>query len=149
MGALNLGRILGPMPTKTAAEKLLIKPDTSVWVSHPEHRALLGPLPDGVTLADAPADATTAVLFAGDAEDLDDVLTEHAAELARPAYVWFAYPKGGRSDLNRDSLWPIVAERTGMRPITQIALDDTWSALRFRALNPGEEPFTGGRPRRR
>ena len=89
------------------------------------------------------------MLFAGDAEDLDDVLTAHAAELGHPAYVWFAYPKGGRSDLNRDSLWPLVAERTGMRPITQIALDDTWSALRFRPLNADEEPFTGGRPRRR
>jgi len=137
------------MASKTAAEKLLIKPDTSLWVSHPEHRSLLGPLPDGVTAARGPADATTAVLFAGDAEDLDDVLTAHSADLGHPAYVWFAYPKGGRSDLNRDSLWPIVTERTGMRPITQIALDETWSALRFRPLNPGEEPFTGGRPRRR
>jgi hypothetical protein len=137
------------MASKTAAEKLLIKPRTSVWVSHAEHRALLGPLPDGVTAADGPADATTAVLFAGDAEDLDDVLTAHAADLDQPAYVWFAYPKGGRSDLNRDSLWPIVADRTGMRPITQIALDDTWSALRFRPLKSAEEPFSGGRPRRR
>jgi lysophospholipase L1-like esterase len=34
-----------------------------------------------------------------------------------------------------------------MRPITQIALDETWSALRFRPLAPGEAPFTGGRPR--
>jgi hypothetical protein len=51
-------------------------------------------------------------------------------------------PKGGRSDINRDSLWPIVADRIGMRPITQIALDETWSALRFRSLRPDEAPFT-------
>jgi hypothetical protein len=31
-----------------------------------------------------------------------------------------------------------------MRPIAQIAVDDVWSALRFRALEDGEPPFTGG-----
>jgi hypothetical protein len=55
-----------------------------------------------------------------------------------------AYPKGGRADINRDSLWPILAE-DGFRPVSQVALDDTWSALRFRPLKAGEAPFTGGR----
>ena len=32
------------------------------------------------------------------------------------AYVWIAYPKGGRADINRDSLWPIVAEHTRHAP---------------------------------
>jgi hypothetical protein len=32
-----------------------------------------------------------------------------------------------------------------MRPNSQVALDDIWSALRFRPLQPGEEPFTGGK----
>ena len=59
-------------------------------------------------------------------------------------HVWIAYPKGGKSDINRDSLWPIVRDATGMRPITQVALDVTWSALRFRPLKPGEEPFAPG-----
>ena len=137
------------MASKTTADKLLIKPGTSVWISDPERRRLLEPLPAGAGWADGPADATSAVLVARDAAALNDLLAEHAADLAHPTYVWFAYPKGGRSDLSRDSLWPIVSERTGMRPITQVALDDTWSALRFRPLHPGEEPFTGGRPRRR
>ena len=43
---------------------------------------------------------------------------------------------------NRDSLWPILAEH-GMRPIAQIAVDEVWSALRFRALEEGEPAFTG------
>jgi hypothetical protein len=46
--------------------------------------------------------------------------------------------------VNRDSLWPILAEH-GLRPVSQVAIDDVWSALRFRALRPGEPPFTGGR----
>jgi hypothetical protein len=32
-----------------------------------------------------------------------------------------------------------------MRPISQVAIDDVWSALRFRVLRAGEAPFTGGR----
>jgi hypothetical protein len=64
--------------------------------------------------------------------------------LAAPAVLWFAYPKGGRADINRDTLWPLVATH-GLRPITQVAIDDTWSALRFRPLRPDEAPFTGGR----
>ena len=65
--------------------------------------------------------------------------------LLRPEHLWIAYPKGGRADINRDSLYPIVAEATGMRPVTQVSLDDTWSALRFRPMKPGEGPFA---PRR-
>jgi hypothetical protein len=32
-----------------------------------------------------------------------------------------------------------------MRPVSQVAVDEVWSALRFRPLRPGEPPFTGGR----
>ena len=63
--------------------------------------------------------------------------------LAAPGVLWILYPKGGRADINRDSLWPLVAVH-GLRPITQIAVDETWSALRFRPLAEGEPPFRGG-----
>jgi hypothetical protein len=33
------------MSTKSAAEKLLIKPGTTVWPSHPERLELIGPRP--------------------------------------------------------------------------------------------------------
>lgn len=33
-----------------------------------------------------------------------------------------------------------------MRPISQVAVDDVWSALRFRPLKEGEE-FAGGQTR--
>jgi hypothetical protein len=32
-----------------------------------------------------------------------------------------------------------------MRPVTQVSIDQVWSALRFRSLKDGEAPFTGGR----
>jgi hypothetical protein len=126
---------------KTTAAKLLVKPGTTAWASHPEHASLLEPLPEGAAWTDAIADATTAVLFADDERSLRGLLAQHADALARPEHLWIAYRKGGRADINRDSLYPIVAELTGMRPITQISLDATWSALRFRPLKPGEAPF--------
>ena len=131
------------MSTKSVAQKLLIKPNTSVWLSDSTQRALIEPLPQGTEMREQMMDATTIVVFAPDSASLRAVLDEHRDQLAKPAAFWIAYPKGNRTDINRDSLWPILADY-GMRPITQVAVDDVWSALRFRPLKKGEEPFTGG-----
>jgi hypothetical protein len=47
--------------------------------------------------------------------------------------AWIACPKAGKlgTDLNRDILAALVADR-GVRPVRQVAIDETWSALRFR-----------------
>ena len=132
------------MAEKSIAQKLLIKPSSSVWATPAERAALINPLPDGVRRADRPADATVAVVFADDAAAVRRSLAEHGSDLADVEAFWVAYPKGNRSDINRDSLWPILAEH-GLRPISQVAIDDVWSALRFRPLRDGEAPFTGGR----
>jgi hypothetical protein len=93
---------------------------------------------------DGPGQGTTALVFADDAASLRGILNAHKDQLARPSALWVAYPKANRTDINRDTLWPILSEY-GLRPITQVALDDVWSALRFRPLKEGEAPFTGGR----
>ena len=129
------------MSAKTTAEKLLIKPGSRVWASDPARFALVGP-PDGVHAVDAPADADVALVSAEDSASLRATLAEH--DLHGAGAVWVLYPKGNRADINRDSLWPILAEH-GLRPISQVSVDDTWSALRFRPLRPDEPPFTGGR----
>jgi hypothetical protein len=131
------------MATKSVADKLLIKPGTSVWVSHGDRLGLIGELPAGVKHADDVGSASTAILFADDAASIRTLLQEHRGNLASPENLWVLYPKGNRADINRDTLWPIVAEH-GLRPITQVSVDDTWSALRFRPLRDGELPFTGG-----
>jgi hypothetical protein len=132
------------MSTKTVAEKLLIKPDTTVWSSDPAQLERVGPLPAGVRPVDGPGVATTALLFADDAASLRAILDAHKDQLATPKTLWVAYPKANRTDINRDTVWPILGEH-GLRPIGQVAVDDVWSALRFRTLNEGEAPFTGGR----
>jgi hypothetical protein len=49
---------------------------------------------------------------------------------------WIAYPKAGQlgTDLNRDILWKRLLDQ-GIQGVRQIALDDVWSAMRFRPKN--------------
>ena len=72
------------MATKTVAEKLRIKPNTSVWSSQPEYLALIGALPEGVKLADSMAEATTAVVFVASEAIARELLEHLQAHLAAP-----------------------------------------------------------------
>lgn len=49
--------------------------------------------------------------------------------------LWFAYPKKSSkrysSDVGRDDSWQPVGD-LGFEPVRQVAVDDDWSALRFR-----------------
>lgn len=134
------------MATKTVAEKLHVKPGTSLWSTPPDHLELIGALPEGTTLAPSIAEATTAILFVASEANARETLERLRDHLTTPKLLWLAYPKGNTADINRDTLWPIAGEY-GLRPVTQIAIDDTWSALRFRPLKPGEAQFNpGGKP---
>ena len=123
--------------TRSVAEKLLIKPRTTLWTSETPRLSLIGPLPEGVHVVEDPTAATTAIVFASDERTVRAVFATHVEALRGVAALWILYPKANRTDVNRDSLWRILAEH-GVRPITQIAVDDVWSALRFRNLNPAE-----------
>jgi hypothetical protein len=128
--------------TKTIAEKLLIKPNSTVWLNEPARLPLLTPMPEGVRESGTLATASTAVVFVEDADGVRDQLEQHRADLDKPGAFWIAYPKGNKADINRDSLWPIVAD-FDMRPCGQVAIDERWSGLRFRTNRPGEGRFTG------
>ncbi|MGW8681635.1 hypothetical protein ACWGNN_11325 [Streptomyces sp. NPDC055817] len=110
-------------PTKTVAQKLLIKPGTTVWATPEEHLPLIGALPVDVDVADVLSTATTGLMFATDESALHRLLDEHRDGLSGPVNFWVVYPKGNKADINRDSLRRILAEY-GMRPIAQIAVDD-------------------------
>jgi hypothetical protein len=51
--------------------------------------------------------------------------------------AWVAYPKAGQlgTDINRDSIHAI-AQKNGLDPVRQIAIDEIWSALRLKSLQP-------------
>ena len=63
-----------------------------------------------------------------------DALCDPVVEAAmEDRLAWIAYPKAGQlgTDLNRDILWRHLLKRR-IRGVRQIAIDDVWSALRFR-----------------
>ena len=134
------------MSERSLAAKLLLKPGDLVWVSDAARADVLGPLPEDVRVAAGgrlDAAARVAVVFVDDAAAARAAFDADAAALMTVPVVWVLYPKANRSDINRDSLWRLIAPY-GLRPITNVAVDDTWSALRFRPLRPDEPPFTGG-----
>jgi hypothetical protein len=49
--------------------------------------------------------------------------------------LWFCYPKGTsrkfKSDIQREKAWSLF-KPYAYRPVSQVAIDDDWSALRFR-----------------
>ena len=55
--------------------------------------------------------------------------------LAKDALVWVAYPKKSstryRSEINRDHGWQPLGD-LGFEGVRQIAVDEDWSAVRFR-----------------
>jgi hypothetical protein len=88
---------------------------------------------EGTETADAPEKADVIVAFVRTKADLDTVAVP-AIEAARlDKLVWIAYPKAGKlgTDVNRDILRNSLESR-GVQPVRQIALDEVWSALRFR-----------------
>jgi hypothetical protein len=131
------------MAAKTIAEKLQIKPNSAVWLSDGEMARLVEPLPEGARLVEGLDQAGVAVVFVDGAATTRAILDANRGALTSPSVFWVAYPKGNRADINRDTLWPILTDY-GMRPNGQVAVDEVWSALRFRPLKEGEAPFTGG-----
>ncbi len=125
------------MAVKSVAQKLLIKPGNCVWVSDPDRSALIGAMPEGVTSGSGPADADVAVVLVDDEDRLRAFAEANREVLGSPRALWLLYPKGNRIALNRDSLWRLMADY-GVRPITQVAVDEVWSALRFRPLTAEE-----------
>lgn len=67
--------------------------------------------------------------------DVDKLGPACIHNLSEDGKLWMAYPKGTsrryKSDINRDRGWDSVTG-AGFRPVSQVAIDDDWSALRFR-----------------
>ncbi len=78
-----------------------------------------------------------ALAFVVQKTQIDAFAPAIAAKAAGDALVWFAYPKGTskkyRCDFKRDSGWDSLGQ-LGFEPVRQVAIDEDWSALRFRRV---------------
>jgi predicted SnoaL-like aldol condensation-catalyzing enzyme len=95
------------------------------------------PLPDRVEVSQNVGGTHEFVqFFATKKADITKSAKKLLHSAAPGALVWITYPKktsGVESDLSREEVWAAM-QGTGWRPVAQIAIDEVWSALRFRPI---------------
>nr|WP_207789285.1 hypothetical protein [Neobacillus terrae] len=105
-----------------------------------EGRALVLNAPEGYSLdieEDTQPEGTYdfVQLFVLNSEDVKKLFAATIPFLKEDALFWVTYPKKSskiKTDINRDVLWKLAEEETPYRPVSNVAVDETWSALRFR-----------------
>lgn len=123
------------MPT-SLVQKLQIKSGKLIVINAPQGYAeqLAQALKDLTVSTRAVGQAEAVLLFVNSLAEVDK-FTPKAGKLVKPeGMLWIAYAKGTskvKTDVNRDRLWAAV-QPIGWRPIRQIALDEVWSAMRFK-----------------
>jgi hypothetical protein len=69
--------------------------------------------------------------------EVDAIALAFSEKLEGDGQIWFAYPKGSskryKCEFNRDTGWAVLGAQ-GFEPVRMVAIDEDWSALRFRRV---------------
>ncbi len=80
-------------------------------------------------------DIDFALVFVTKQQQIDEIIFRIFPKLNGDAVLWFCYPKGTSKkytcDFNRDTGWSGL-KKYNLEPVRQVAVDEDWSALRFR-----------------
>ena len=122
-------------------EKLNLKNQTTILVLNPpaSFEPELAALQGVTVLRDLqPLDAIGfSLAFVTTQQQVDTLAQAIASRAQGDAVVWFAYPKGTskryKSEINRDTGWQALGQ-AGFEPVRAVAIDEDWSALRFRRV---------------
>jgi hypothetical protein len=126
------------MAVSKLVKKLRMQPGQRVLIINaPEgYIASLGELPEGVAVSEVAEGRYGFVhLFVRDSGQLDELLPAAVESAEYDGLFWISYPKKSskvETDLSRDLFWDLTAAGTSLRPVTQVSVDEVWSALRFR-----------------
>ncbi len=127
-----------PDPSADAlAKKLRLTPETRLLaLNAPDsYRSLLGQRVGAVaTQAQAGARYDAAHVFVREKAQAQVTLPTAIDALRPDGVLWVMWPKqssGVKTDLNRDSL-AALAMTFGWGPVSNVSIDETWSALRLR-----------------
>src|SRR5690554_3713746 len=100
------------MTSRTVAEKLQIKPGDVVAVDpgvaamtgdEDALRGLLEPLPEDARFDTGDEQADVEFHFVAGRTELDQFIADGLEATTRARIAWLVYPKGNKSDINRDS----------------------------------------------
>ena len=86
-----------------------------------------------------------ALVFAISQKQLKDILADVVPALREDAKLWVAYPKATSkitSDLTREANWAIISHH-GFESVRMIALDNVWTAVRFKKTEESRETAKG------
>jgi hypothetical protein len=75
------------------------------------------------------------LLFVNNSQEVKAWLPKALENLKEDAVFWIAFPKKSskvQTDINRDSLFTLVREESDYRAVSNVSIDEKWSALRFR-----------------
>ncbi|HUO17675.1 MAG TPA: hypothetical protein VMX38_22020 [Verrucomicrobiae bacterium] len=76
-----------------------------------------------------------ALAFVVKQAEVDSAAKTLAEKMKGDAILWFAYPKGTskryKCEFNRDNGWDVI-RAAGFDTVRAVAIDEDWSALRFR-----------------
>jgi hypothetical protein len=81
-------------------------------------------------------DSRFTILFVKNKTEFKKHIRSTIKKLEYDSLFWICYPKGTskiETDVNRDILWE-EAKPYGYRPVSQVAIDSDWSAMRFRPI---------------
>jgi hypothetical protein len=123
----------------TVFEKLNLKDHKQIVVLNPPgtFERELAALKDVEVIRDLKkAKAVTfSLAFVTTEEQVNALAPAIARKAEGDAIVWFAYPKGTskkyKAQINRDSGWNVLG-REGFEPVRMVAIDEDWSAKRYR-----------------
>jgi hypothetical protein len=82
------------------------------------------------------SEADVILLFAADRGQLSSTLSNMLERAPRDAIIWIAYPKVTSQlagDLSRNLIRALAA-KSGLDTVSQIAIDDDWSAMRVKRI---------------
>jgi hypothetical protein len=75
------------------------------------------------------------IAFVTKQKEVDELTKKVTTLIEGDGVLWFAYPKGTskkyKCEFNRDNGWTELAKQ-GFEPVRMVAIDEDWSALRFR-----------------
>jgi hypothetical protein len=142
----DVASVFGKLNLKDQREIVLLNAPASF---EPEVAAL-----KGVDVERDPKKVTAvhfALAFVTTQSELDRLSNLLSKKATSDALLWFAYPKGTsrryQCEFNRDSGWQALY-RAGFRKVSIVAIDEDWSALRFRRIEhvrPKGAPVTKGK----